>query len=92
MQIGGVAQCTSTTRQQDGVFHFSIGSGYEQFQHITIKSVGAALAKGVSANHTLRNVTVRKKMLQNSNTSQHMERTVFSREYSTEVPPSDTFF
>lgn len=46
----------------------------EQFQYITIKSVGAILAQGVSANCTLQNtrITVRRKLLQNSNTSQYV--------------------
>lgn len=50
----------------------------EQFQYITIKSVRAILAQGVSANCTLRNtsITVRKKLLQNSNPCQYVERTL----------------
>lgn len=41
--------------------------------------MGETLAQGVSANHTLMNITVRgKKMLQTSNTSQYMERTLGS--------------
>lgn len=63
----------------------------EQFQYITIKSVGASLAQGVSANCTLRNITVKKRFYKIptpvSIRKEHLW--VFSREYSTEVPPSD---
>lgn len=67
----------------------------EQFQYITIKSVRAILAQGVSANCTLRNTsfTVRKKLLlkfQPLSVCGKDTCKVFRREYSTEVPPSDS--